>query len=46
MNEKIEVLYDELHEYMKSLIEYRTTSGIVPEVARVLIELIILQSKM
>lgn len=46
MNEKIEVLYDELHEYMKTLIEYKTTSGLIPEVARVLIELINLQSMM
>ena len=46
MDEKIEKLYDELFNYLQVLIESRTTSGIVPDVARVLIELIILQLKM
>lgn len=46
MNEKIDALYDELFNYLKVLIDYKTTSGEVPEVARVLIDLINLQSQM
>lgn len=53
MNEKLETLYYELFGCMKAVTE-RVSEGVatpeevkfVPEVARVLIELIILQSKM
>lgn len=49
MNEKLEAIYDILFEHLlKSTKKGATTAAVqsVPEVARVLIELIILQSKM
>ncbi len=49
MKEKAAMLYDELFSYLMFLVKSRTTPAeveSVPEVARVLIELIILQSKM
>ena len=46
VKEKLERLYDELHNYMNILIESRTTPEVVPEVARVLMDLATLQSKM
>ncbi len=46
MNEKIEALYDEMFNYLKVLTEYKTTSGVVPEVARVLMDLIVLESQL
>lgn len=47
MDEKITTLYDELFSYLQYLVKNRTTPAEVesiPEVARVLIDLIILQS--
>ena len=49
LNEKLETLYGELFSYLQYLVKSRTTPAeteSIPEVARVLIELIILQSKM
>ena len=53
MKEKTDALYDELFSYLKSLVERATERGAtpaelqsVPEVARVLIDLITLQSMM
>ena len=46
MKEKLDALYDELFCFLKILIDKGTTPEIVPEVARVLIDLITLQSQM
>ena len=48
MNEKLETLYGELFSYLQYLVKSRTTPAeveSVPEVARVLIDLIILQQR-